>query len=153
MRTVLSITAIPLFAVFVAACEMSDDDRCPGGMNYDPVNTVCKRCLADEVWDEATYDCVPAGDTDSATDGGTPVGMGESCDTDGDCDDYEADFCSVNPHSGVGYCTVRPCESGGCPTGYQCCDCTESTQPDSGVLCLNNDEAPLAESMGGCTCE
>ena len=155
MRWLSSALCAVALAGLGAGCEMSDGDRCPNGYHYDPINTVCEVCAEDEVWNETTYAC--EADTDSGTDTGTggeaPTGLGEPCQSDADCAGYEADFCAVNPMSGDGYCTIEDCALGECPAPYLCCDCTESTMLPPGFACLTEDDASLASSMGGCTCE
>ncbi len=161
----ISRIALSLFgsAALVAGCTMSSGDRCPSGYHWDPDNTVCKKCDEDEVWDTEGYECLPDSDTGTGTGGGTDTdtesdsggvsGMGESCSSDDDCSDYDADYCAINPMTQEGYCTIDDCAPGGCPAGYQCCDCSESTLLPQISACISEDEVDLVEGMGGCTCE
>jgi hypothetical protein len=51
-----------------------------------------------------------------------PTGQGVACESDDDCKDFEATFCSVGNPAGV-VCLVRDCvDDSGCSPGYACLD-------------------------------
>jgi hypothetical protein len=51
-----------------------------------------------------------------------PTGQGVACESDDDCKDFEATFCSVGNPAGV-VCLVRDCvDDSGCSPGYTCLD-------------------------------
>lgn len=89
------------------------------------------------------------GDTDSDT---SQTGLGEPCEDDADCAEYEASTCTVNDYTSEYYCTFVDCTPADCEGGYECCDCSGVAGFDA-VLCLNAEEAEMASTMAGCTCE
>ncbi len=74
--------------------------------------------------DTATPD---AGSSDTGESGGSVSGIGTSCNGQGDaCAGYDADYCLMDPTNpdAPGMCTVRGCDTKGCPDTYLCCDCS-----------------------------
>jgi hypothetical protein len=80
--------------------------------------------------------CVRGGDVDTGTDTGTDtgsdtgvLGMGEPCTQGGgECAAYDASFCLYDPMSpSTGICTVSGCESSGCPSSWDCWNCTTAS--------------------------
>ena len=151
-----------LVLVLAVSCSIDDEDRCVDGQHWDPDALVCKLCDTDQTWDPEAHECVSAGgdsdadadaDADGGADGGDgpPTGLGEPCDSDEDCEGYEASLCAINPLTEEGqYCTLENCEPADCPDGWQCCDCMAVSALES-VACAK-DEDVSALTFGGCTC-
>jgi len=147
-----------LLVWFTIGCTMKSGDRCPEEMHYDPEARVCELCDTDQVWDDVNYVCVDTGgdadsdaDGDGGADGGPPTGLGEPCDTDADCEGYEASMCAINPLTDEGqYCTLEDCVPADCPDGWQCCDCLAVSALESLACAMEADVSAL--EFGGCTC-
>lgn len=67
-----------------------------------------------------------AGDSDTGGSGGEPSGLGAACTGEEACAGYDADYCLMDPTNTAtpGICTVRGCDTKGCPSAYLCCDCS-----------------------------
>jgi hypothetical protein len=121
-----------LATLFVLGCTIDDEDRCPGGLEWDPDILACR-----EIADASAGD---AGDDGYLT----------PCDGPGECDAYEADFCLYDPAGTVaGICVLQGCGEGTCPTDSLCCDCSGIGYP---VICIP--EAAVTGSLleTSCTC-
>ncbi len=166
---------IPLFFAAICAlaggCGFPEDMRCPDGFMYHEESATC---LSEE---ELAQDTETETATDTETDHGQDLdggadgtvedtdtdtgdvfdGIGTPCADDAACASFNTDYCAVNPLTGEGYCSAMDCDSGGCPDGYKCCDCTNSQSPLPGVVvpqvvaCLTDDDVTLVE-MANCTC-
>lgn len=148
--------ASALILVAVAGCDIDDADRCSEGYHYDPKGLACKVCEEDQTWDPINYNCVDDPDTDddadAGDDGGPPSGLGEPCDSDEDCAEYEASMCAVNPLTQEGvYCTLADCTPADCPDGWQCCDCLD-VDPLNSLACATDQDAAQLSSLAGCDC-
>jgi hypothetical protein len=92
-------------------------------------------------------------DTGNADAGGSdPVftGLGMACDPEADdCAGYDADLCMANPAKpdDPGHCTIRDCDTTGCPDTYQCCDCSGIGME---IMCVPDDYLSLV--AGFCSC-
>jgi hypothetical protein len=91
----------------------------------------------------------PPEDTDT---GDPDSGLGVSCESDEDCAEFAAESCTVNDYTTEFYCTFLDCTAEQCEGDYECCDCTGVTGFDA-ILCLSAEDASMASSMAGCTCE
>lgn len=178
------IRALCLYAMVVIpilGCTIDDEDRCPPGLVYAPEYKACQcpagqsysrelnrcACPDDRVWAPEKEACLetdagamdagaqPEADAGSDMDEGKESGLGEKCGVDGDCAEYLADACAVNPLTNDGYCTWRCAGEDDCEAGYQCCDCTSNTMglPEE-KACLADEDATLASSTYvNCVCE
>ena len=140
----------------VIGCSIDDGDRCPDGYHYDPEGLACLVCAEDETWDPVNYACVGTSDSDSdvdaGDDGGPPTGLGEPCDSDEDCAEYEASMCAINPLTEEGvYCTLEDCTPADCPEGWQCCDCLD-VDPLNSLACATDEDAVPLVNLAGCDC-
>lgn len=158
------ITCLTWAALLVlCSCSMDDEDRCPEGFYYHSKTRTCLEDTGESKDNKSASD----GEYDSSIDGNRvdqdataedtrPSGLGKSCTTMEDCTPYEEDYCSYNDMAGAGYCTIANCSFGECPAGYQCCDCSNATISLGGeidIMCINDEQASLAESVASCTCE
>ena len=132
-------------ALVASQCTVSDDERCPDGFTYRKDTMSCHM-------DEDTSGNRPDASPDAATGQGAFQGIGTSCKENKDCADFAADYCAVNPAVGVGFCTVKDCEPGGCPAGYTCCDCRESSMVDQEAACITDDYVAGLQALAQCTC-
>ena len=157
----------------IAGCTIDDEDRCPEGMRWtaeyascecpvgdgyyletdpdDLADVTCLPCVAESTSPECDTD-TDTGDTETDTpDGGDGTGLGTPCADDGDCAEFEADLCALNPldPEAPGYCTFEDCTPGGCPEGYQCCDLSGLGLT---IACLTDADAVQAEGFGA-TCD
>ncbi|MBN2801730.1 MAG: hypothetical protein JXR91_01415 [Deltaproteobacteria bacterium] len=121
MKNKYILLIVTLFWVtgFLSGCTPSDDDRCLDGYSW---VKEYKLCMADdeiEVMDSEEG-------SDSAVIEIEENGLGASCLTDDDCQEYEANRCLLDPLSPgkPGVCTVFDCKSADCTGANQCCDCT-----------------------------
>jgi hypothetical protein len=106
----LILTAICLFG-----CTIDDEDRCPGGLEWNADVQACQ-----EIKD--------------LPDGGADGGYWEPCESNADCASYEADYCMVNPMSDEpGVCLFQDCDPTSCPQDSLCCDCSVLMMP---VICI-----------------
>jgi hypothetical protein len=126
----------------LCACDIADEDRCPDGMVWVAQYKSCQLVSDGQDTDDPG---------DGGADGGGVSGMGEECMTDADCEEYEADYCALDPFApdDPGYCTVYDCEPGACPGDYVCCDCTGVGL--EAPFCLQPADAEAAAGYG-CTC-
>jgi hypothetical protein len=168
-----------MMALTLWGCEMKDADRCPNPWVYIQELRIC--CPQNYVYDrdhdsckckeglvpgsdKVTCEKAPPVDTDPVDSGGTDSESEDNC-TSGlgtpcldsvessDCAAFCEDFCAWNPVYKTGYCTTENCTDGACASGYKCCDCTQSSVLPKATVCLTTDDAGLASSLGGCTCE
>lgn len=124
-------------------CALEDNKRCLDELVFDPELGVCLPVDTDE---DDPIDTATDDGTD--TDTSMPSGLGELCENSDQCAGYEADFCLVDPDSGVGFCTVQDCTPGSCPTGYLCCDCSAIFYP---IFCMPLEGVEAMEQY--CECE
>ena len=153
-------------SILVSGCSLDDDERCPKGYSYASQSRTCFKDedLSTDETDkdenstdldemDASFDNADGGETDEPVDV-RPSGIGESCTTSSECAQYREEFCFYSERLKTGYCTIKECGFGECPTGYMCCDCTTSVLfPAEYFICMNEEQANLAVSAAGCTCE
>ena len=86
-----------------------------------------------------------SGDTDTDAFGG----IGTLCAEEGDCAEFDADYCLLDPThpTDPGFCTVTECNVRGCPDAYQCCDCS-----GLGMEIMCAPEAAVAQIGVYCQC-
>jgi hypothetical protein len=168
MRQVtLMISAMALF--LSSSCNMSDEDRCPKGFEYNPTDKYCFQVEDSSSENEGGSDTGGNGMTDGgdldSPDAGTDVdtaggsdngqsgetGLGTPCETSDQCVGLAADYCVYSPTLGKGFCSFLDCSPGGCPNDFVCCDCTQ-VEVFGEVACLSPEFAGYAP-MIGCTCE
>ncbi|MCP4602244.1 MAG: hypothetical protein GY847_17290 [Proteobacteria bacterium] len=115
------------FSLFLNVACIDESDPCGIGMNL-----VNGGCLADKEDDED--------DAGSNVDSGLPSGMGEPCIDHSKCTD-QADFCTSNPFTDKGYCSIKDCtlEPNDCPEGYRCFDPSVFI-PDQPTVCITEEE-------------
>jgi hypothetical protein len=97
-----------------------------------------------------------ADEGDTAADGGdldagAPSGMGGACTGQGaECEGYDADYCLLNPATpdASGICTVRGCDTKGCPDTYLCCDCSALGME---IICLPEVSAEMLGTACQCS--
>lgn len=124
-----------------------------------------KKCVKGYLYDHDLHVCLPDGDdeeTDTDTDKedggvvdvdggclepGSFSGVNESCKEQFQCEDYDADFCLVDPLSGEGGCVLTGCDKSACPCGYSCCDCSSIGLP---IFCVPEEVVTEMESY---TCQ
>ena len=156
MRQVtLMISAMALF--LSSSCNMSDEDRCPKGFEYNPTDKYCFRVEDSNSENENGADAgdhgmTDGGDLDTSTnDLSGETGIGTPCETSDQCVELAADYCVYSPTLGKGFCSFLDCSPGGCPNDFVCCDCTQ-VEVFGEVVCLSPEFAGYAP-MIGCTCE
>jgi hypothetical protein len=128
------------FVCFTAiGCGMDDQDRCLDGYYFEAESNHCRPIVEEEECGQGAN---------------VPEGFGTVCTEQDDCASFsQASVCqNENPMNLEGYCTYRECSPGGCPSCFQCCDCsTESeTKP---TVCLSDQDAELAINFAGCVCD
>lgn len=108
MRVITTILCT-VWAVALISC-IDDDDRC-GDLKWDETNRWC----AGEI------DTTPAV-VDTATDSGSAPVLGEVCNSDADCAQYNANYCLLATGQD-NFCTLKNCSTtpNNCPSGYTCC--------------------------------
>ncbi len=145
-------------------CSIDDADRCEKGFTWDPDVQSCRKDAEDtdtatstDADADADADADTDTDTDTEVDAGddsgdadTVSGLGEECWDQDECAEYEADFCvlSILKPDDPGFCSIKDCNPGGCPDGYQCCDCSGL---GSDIMCLTDEGAATAGGYG-CSC-
>ncbi|MEC9464771.1 MAG: haloalkane dehalogenase [Myxococcota bacterium] len=81
-------------------------------------------------------------------------GTGTACTSDADCAGLVADHCLLTQS---GFCTVQPCQPGGCGIPYVCChSCNEAVAamlPFEASACIPIPATSQLEGAPGCTCE
>lgn len=142
---------VGLFALGAFACSLTDDERCPGGFEF---HSPSETCLKSADTDKPPVTSSDGGDGSTDTDTGLEPGIGLPCQNHGDCAEYQADFCVLNPVSKNNYCSMEPCTDTGCPEEYICCDCTDSPldQVQHASACLTTDDAYVARTFAYCRC-
>jgi hypothetical protein len=50
----------------------------------------------------------------------TPTGLEVTCASDADCQDFDANYCSISPFASI--CALQDCTDTSCPPGYSCMD-------------------------------
>ncbi len=135
-----------LILVAFVGCTVEQADRCSEGFVWDPEVLACRLVEIDTEPDAGPD--TDSGDTD--TDTNMELGIGELCWSDADCATFIASYCQLSPFNpdDPGFCTIKDCLAGQCPTGYLCCDCSSL---GSQVTCLTEESAESAEQYG-CTC-
>ncbi len=150
-RVRFKLAIVILVSLLVFSCK--DKGGCPPNFIYVPSYQLCLNLPSVDAQDGGFVDDAgldtPEGDPES--------GLGMSCRTDANCEDYEADFCITDPMNpkAPGYCTYIHCSPGECPSGWQCCDCTKSgLVPDDFRIaaCFDQNKAQLAVTLAGCGC-
>ncbi|MCP4600288.1 MAG: hypothetical protein GY847_07110 [Proteobacteria bacterium] len=150
-RVRLRLASMAILSILALCCE--DQGGCPPGFMYMPEYQLCINLPSSNIQDGG-FGIDAAADAQGDTSGS---GLGVTCRTSADCEDYEADFCITDPMNpdDPGYCTFIDCAPGGCPSGWECCDCTQSgIVPEEFRIsaCFGRDKVQLAESLGGCGC-
>jgi len=142
-----------LALMLVASCGIDDEDRCADGYEFDKEHSYCiQEEETDSDSDTGTGAAVDAGaDADGGgQDGGEVSGMGVSCKTAPECENFDADYCAIHPlDPSTGYCTLLDCMDDGCPGEFRCCDCTGLGAPE--IFCMKNADAQQAEVLK-CQC-
>jgi hypothetical protein len=130
MRAMMTILCT-VWAVALISC-IDDDDRC-GDLEWQEANLWCQGATDTSVVDTGT-----GAGTDTATDSMPAPILGEACNSDADCTQYNADYCLIAPQGG-NFCTLKNCSAtpDNCPDGYTCC----VMSPDSGFVthCMPNE--------------
>ncbi|MCP4679593.1 MAG: hypothetical protein GY854_29695 [Deltaproteobacteria bacterium] len=104
------------------SCSISEEDRCGEGYTFEDGN-----CFV-EVESDTDSDTNPQNPKDSGMDdGGAGItGLGIPCNNQSECDQYQADYCMLDPTNPTteGSCTVKDCttQPDDCPPSYICCD-------------------------------
>ena len=124
------LAALNIILFLFLACTFSDDERCADGFVFYKPYWGCLPADGGNDQDAST-DQETDFPTDQEKDGGddsgtTTTGLGESCTKEGDCANYQANYCVINPlePGEPGYCTYSNCKPQSCPVSYQCCDCS-----------------------------
>ena len=94
------------------------------------------------------------GDAGIEDDAGCPSvesfsGVSEPCKEDEQCEEYDADFCLVDPATNQGGCVLTGCDSFTCPCEFACCDCSVFGYP---IFCAPDEAVPELESYS-CQCD
>ncbi len=146
-----------LFATGAIVCTPDDDERCDDAYQWDGEN--CVETSEEPNSDAGLVDARE--DREIETDAGddaerdnersTPDGLGTPCTQGGgECDGFEASYCTANPMAPEGYCTITDCSSaeGDCPDGYRCCEMTVGTPPI--VFCATEADFETMSGIGLC---
>jgi hypothetical protein len=129
------LTAIIFTAIYLFGCTISDEDRCPDGLEWNGDIQVCQEIQE-----------LPDGGTGDASAGGYL----EPCEGNEDCASYEADYCLYNPMGDdPGICLLQDCTAGSCPEDSLCCDCSGMMAP---FICLPEQVAEDPEIEKYCDC-
>jgi hypothetical protein len=81
----------------------------------------------------------------------TVSGLHDSCQDQSDCANKGADYCAVDPTTGIGFCTIKDCtvNPDSCPGEYLCCKLPEMLKFPN--MCLPPDTYENAKaSLGFC---
>ena len=146
MRHLLLVMLVALATA--TGCDIDDADRCPVGYDWSPE---AKACIEQDT--DTDSDTDTGIDGDAGTDGGGSDGLGAECFGDDDCEDFDADYCVLNPLApdDPGYCSYAGCETSNdtCPAPYICCDCTGLGIEDTS--CVTPEDAETVQ-LYGCVC-
>jgi hypothetical protein len=106
---------IILTANCLFGCTISDEDRCPDGLEW---NSTVQACQEIQV----------------LPDGGADGGYLAECAGNEDCASFEADYCMYDPFGDdPGICLYQDCTANSCPAASVCCDCSVLMMP---VICI-----------------
>jgi hypothetical protein len=134
-------------AIAVASCSVGSN-KCGNG--FYETQGACKKGVATG---GTTSTAINDADLDGlAGDGSTETvtGMGDECTTQSDCAGKDANYCALDPTSGVGLCTIEDCTTSpdNCPSGYRCCQMpVELKYP---AMCLPPTTYNMLVSLGYC---
>lgn len=80
----------------------------------------------------------------------TITGLGDDCVEQSNCEGKDADYCALDPVTGVGVCTITDCttDPDNCPVGYRCCRTPEEL--DYPLLCLSQSQYEFAVGISMC---
>ncbi|MEM7586124.1 MAG: hypothetical protein AAF560_22225 [Acidobacteriota bacterium] len=104
-----------------------------------------------------TYQRVNPGEGSSTPDASTvnSSGLGTLCESDQDCQGFEADHCLKGRRGGM--CTIEGCELGDCGGSFVCCSgCRRFAAaflPFKGSACVPEAQAAVLTGRPGCKCE
>jgi hypothetical protein len=142
MRVMMTILCT-VWAVALISC-IDDDDRC-GDLKWEETNLWCAGEMDTST---AVVDTTGPG-TDTATDSMPAPILGEVCNSDADCAQYNANYCL--PAQGQdNFCTLKNCSAtpNNCPSGYSCCVISPGTGYET--HCMPNE---TYTTMGAQICE
>jgi hypothetical protein len=147
--------SIMICLVCVFGCELSESDRCKGGLVWDEAVKLCRVQVVDSGDEPGTGDTsVPDAGPDAGEDTGEDTSddaatFGTPCTGNEECLG-EINFCLTNPLApgDPGICTIENCTAGDCPEAYRCCDCSIW---GAAVACMPEENASTA-AASGCTC-
>ncbi len=129
------------FLILVTSCAIPDNERCGDGYFYDVEKKACKEIKSTDTGTDTENKDGGVHDSGAEDAGYTPpTGMGEYCESQEDCADYEADYCVLDPFTQAGGCTIKNCteEPDNCPPGWTCCNFPDSFMyPD---ICMPDEE-------------
>jgi hypothetical protein len=133
-------------AFLLFGCTIDDEDRCPSGYEYIVKDKICF-LIVEDAGEE------PEEDAGEEPDGSLPEGFWDTCNSEGDCSNPDADFCVAMPGED-GNCTYTGCDPDvdPCPSGFICCNCTAFSFIGE-VLCGPAEWADSAFMSSQCDCE